>query len=51
MTDQTRRRVRDVIARAIFATGRAIFATGSTIHHFGLWLCGVAGWLDSGTDR
>jgi len=44
MIDQTRRRVRDVIGRAIFATGRAI-------HHFGLWLCSVAGWLDSGTDR
>lgn len=35
--------VRDLI-------GRAIFRTGTWLHDLGLWLCGVAGWWDAGTD-
>ena len=32
------------------AVGRAIYSLGKTLHRLGLWLCGVAGWWDAGTD-
>lgn len=38
-----RRHTRDAIGRALMQSGRAL-------HKVGLWLCGVAGWWDAGTD-
>jgi hypothetical protein len=38
-----RKRTRDAI-------GRAISTTGTALYKLGLWLHGVAGWWDAGTD-